>query len=97
MTLICSSDMSNIFDVAGDVLQWLASRECLGVPSLEDDLYRDGFLDSFGLVELIVFCESRYGVTFEDSDFANPAFRTLGGLAEIVTQRGGSVLPKARV
>lgn len=77
--------------VEKDVLEWLQSRGVLTPPSAEEDLYRSGYLDSFGLVELIAFCESRYTMTFEDTDFADPAFRTLQGLARIVSARGGVV------
>lgn len=75
--------------VAADVTDWLRGRGVLIAPMVEEDLYRGGYLDSFGLVELIAFCESRYGITFDDADFANPAFRTLGGLESIVALRRG--------
>lgn len=77
--------------VAKDVTEWLHSRGALAAPTENEDLYKSGHLDSFGLVELIAFCESRYAITFEDADFANPAFRTLKGLADIVAMRGGAV------
>lgn len=78
--------------VVKDVADWLQSRGALAVPADDEDLYRSGYLDSFGLVELIAFCEARYAVTFEDADFVDPAFRTLRGLAAIVAARGGSVV-----
>lgn len=77
--------------VAKDVTEWLRSRGTLASPAHDEDLYKSGYLDSFGLVELIAFCESRYAMTFEDADFANPDFRTLKGLAGIVAARGGAV------
>lgn len=79
--------MLNAQNVIEDVRAWLVSRGSPPVADIEADLYQGGQVDSFGLIELIAFCEERYGIAFSDSDFANPAFRTLAGLSAIVLQR----------
>jgi len=44
-------------------------------------------LDSFDVMELVVFSETRFKVSFSAGDFANPDFATLGGLARVIQSR----------
>jgi len=44
-------------------------------------------LDSFDVMELVVFSESRFKLSFSAGDFANPDFATLAGLARVIHSR----------
>ena len=44
-------------------------------------------MDSFDVLELVVFSESTFGVKFAAADFANPEFATLSGLAGVIRAR----------
>jgi acyl carrier protein len=43
-----------------------------------------GYIDSIGIVELVVELESEYGIRFEPDELQSPEFRTIGGLAGMV-------------
>ena len=57
-----------IFDQVSAVLAELSGTESI---RLEDELKNDIGLDSFGLVNLILTLEERFGITMDDSDM-NP-------------------------
>ena len=57
-----------IFDQVVAILSELSGTESI---SLEDELKNDIGLDSFGLVNLILTLEERFGITMDDSDM-NP-------------------------
>ena len=44
-------------------------------------------LDSFDVMELVVFSEKRFNMSFSANDFANPDFATLAGLARVIHSR----------
>jgi acyl carrier protein len=52
-------------------------------------LAEDGFwLESVGLLELVVACEERFQVTFEpDTDLTTDSLATVGSLARVVHRR----------
>ena len=57
-----------IFDQVVAILSELSGTESI---RLEDELKNDIGLDSFGLVNLILTLEERFGITMDDSDM-NP-------------------------
>ena len=57
-----------IFDQVVAILSELSGTESI---RLEDELKNDIGLDSFGLVNLILTLEERFGITLDDSDM-NP-------------------------
>lgn len=70
-----------------EVLQnWLLERtgEVVdpALPFGEGDL-----LDSFDVLELVVFSETRFNMKFSANDFASPDFATLAGLASVIHSR----------
>jgi acyl carrier protein len=50
----------------------------------EDDLIKRGIVDSLGVMQLVDFCESRYGITVTDADLVPENFQTVRRLAEFV-------------
>lgn len=70
-----------------EVLQdWLKERcgEIVdpALPFAEGDL-----LDSFDVLELVVFSETRFNIKFSARDFASPDFSVLAGLARVIQSR----------
>jgi acyl carrier protein len=51
-------------------------------------LYEAGFVDSTGVVELIAFVESTFGVTLEDEQIFSDAFTTIDGISGVVHGSG---------
>lgn len=66
---------------------WFAERE----PDIElggDENYFDaGVIDSFGTIELIEEIETRFDIRFDERDFQDRRFATLGGLAEVILEK----------
>lgn len=56
---------------------------------IDDDanFYASGYVDSFGIIELIDALESQFAILFEDADFKLPAFRTIVGVSALVDER----------
>jgi acyl carrier protein len=50
----------------------------------ETDLWEEGYLDSNGVVELIVFIETEFGVKVPDEALFDPEFTRLSGIARVV-------------
>ena len=47
-------------------------------------LFDQGYVDSTGLVELIAFVETTYGLALEQSHLASDEFATINGIARII-------------
>jgi acyl carrier protein len=71
----------------GAVLQdWLSERTGVAVdPDLPYAQIEQ--IDSFDVLELVVFAESSFGLKFSAADFASPEFATLSGLARLIRAR----------
>jgi acyl carrier protein len=50
----------------------------------ETDLWDMGYLDSNGVVELIVFIESEFGVEVPEEALFDPDFTRLSGIARVI-------------
>ena len=53
------------------------------------DLVDGGFIDSFGMVELIAFVQQRYGADISGFDFYDAKMRTISGIAEAIESLSG--------
>ena len=73
------------------VLGWFAGRGTLPACSAESlrqlDYLQTGLIDSFGIVELILSVEEKFGITFAPEDFQDRRFATLGGLRDLIVRR----------
>ncbi|MDD5728858.1 MAG: phosphopantetheine-binding protein [Victivallales bacterium] len=58
-------------------------------PEFGIDYYKAGFLDSFGIIELIEAVEEHFAILFDDQDFKKCEFRTITGLAGIIRAKKG--------
>jgi hypothetical protein len=56
---------------------------------IKDNYLSNGFIDSFGFLELIASCEEKYGISFSDDDFENDDIFSIQGLAEIIDSKVG--------
>ena len=52
--------------------------------SRDAHLFEGGYVDSVGMVELLMFVESTFGVKFEDEHIFSDRFTTINGIAAIV-------------
>lgn len=59
----------------------------LEVPSLDDDLFETGILDSLAFVELLLQLERTFGVTASVDDLELENFKSIERIAEFVASR----------
>lgn len=57
----------------------------------EDDLMRQGLLDSFAVLRLVEFMEREFDVEIPDSDITVKNFRNLRSIANLLERRSSSV------
>ena len=68
------------FDISPDKFQASDGSHFWGVA---------GPLDSYEMVYLVYILEDKYGISFSESEFDDPRFYTLDGLAHIIEQMHG--------
>jgi acyl carrier protein len=74
-----------------DYLNESAQREGLAQPEPSDDLFTQGILDSFALVDFIAVLEAQTGIKIPDSDVSPGNFQTLETIERYVqTRKGGA-------
>jgi acyl carrier protein len=54
---------------------------------LDESLYESGILDSFGVVELVSFIESRWGIQILDSEITKEKFGGVNKMARLVADK----------
>ena len=55
--------------------------------SQEVELFDAGYLDSMGVVRLIVFIESTFNVTLADETLLDVRFTTIAGIGELLSEQ----------
>jgi acyl carrier protein len=74
-----------------DYLNENAQREGLEQPKPSDDLFTQGILDSFALVDFIAMLEEQTGIKIPDADVNPGNFQTLETIERYVqTRKGGA-------
>jgi acyl carrier protein len=54
----------------------------------DEDLLEQGFIDSMGILKIVVFLEETYGIQVDDEDIVPDNFQTLNRMAKFVEQKG---------
>ena len=65
--------------------------------SRDAQLFEGGYVDSAGVVELLMHVESTYGVTLDDEQIFSDRFTTINGIAEMVAAETNNVRHSAAV
>jgi acyl carrier protein len=81
--------VSVITEVERFILDAIAQGK--GIESLgsDEDLLEKGIVDSHGLMEVISFLESHYGISVGDEDLVPENFQSLDRIEEFVRAKGG--------
>lgn len=69
------------------VLAELAQGSGMSTIDPEEDLLGSGIVDSHGLMELVSFIESRYGIAIGDDDLTPENFESLATIGALVNAR----------
>ena len=64
-----------------------ASSPAVNELSSDEMLFESGIIDSFAMVELIVFLESRYSVKFTSDDLVKENLETVKKIADLVAKK----------
>ncbi len=79
--------------VAVEVEKFIVEEIALGtgVDSVghDDDLLAQDVIDSLGIVELVAFLESRYGIKVGDDDLLPENFQSVNSVVAFVAAKGG--------
>ena len=63
--------------------------------SRDAHLFEGGYVDSAGVVELLMFVETTFGVTLEDEQIFSDRFTTINGIAEMLNASHGPAVRRA--
>ena len=79
----------NVQEVLAEYIGELASKTGQPMPALDEPLLdsEGGVIDSMSMWPLIVFIESRFGITIEDTDVMQENFRTLRILINFIERK----------
>ncbi len=55
----------------------------------DEDLLASGVVDSHGVMELVGFIESRYGIVVDDDDLTPENFQSLASIAAFIERKRG--------
>jgi acyl carrier protein len=79
--------------VAADVEKFIVEEIALGtgIESVghDEDLLAQDVIDSLGIVELVAFLESRYGIKVGDDDLLPENFSSVNSVVAFVEAKGG--------
>ena len=79
--------------VAAEVEKFIVEEIALGTGvdavGHDDDLLAQDVIDSLGIVELVAFLESRYGIEVGDDDLVPENFQSVNRVVAFVTAKGG--------
>lgn len=78
---------TNSTDTQDKIKQYLISNSLAefdaGVTE-NSDLFKEGFLDSFGYIELVKFLEKSFGIRFTDEELVSNKLNTLKNITDMV-------------
>lgn len=76
--------MSVVADVEQFILSEFMTGSAVGEIPPDEDLLATGIVDSHGVLQLVAFLRSHYGVTVSDEELKPENFQTLGAIEAFV-------------
>jgi acyl carrier protein len=67
--------------------EWFTAR--VGESVVNERYGESEHVDSFDVLQLVVYAETTFAVRFTAEDFTSPEFATLGGMARLIRSRIG--------
>ncbi len=74
-------------DIRPWLSEWLSNRNLNVDLAADDNFFDKGALDSFGVIELIEDIEDKFDIIFDETDFQDRRFPTIGGLSELIAEK----------
>lgn len=84
----------NVVDVLTSLRQYIKENflSARGIESIEDDgpLLEPGIVDSMGILQLVSFLETEFGIAVDDADIVPRNFATTASVATFVESKRGA-------
>ena len=75
----------NISNIENKILSWFKKRK--KKISLDQDFLNENIIDSFDLIDFVVFLEKEFSVKFKPEDFSNQSFPIIRKLSKIIKKK----------
>ncbi len=73
-------------EIITHIQKWFVDTYRLTV-DVNDRYIDSGLIDSFDIINLVIFIESSYSIKFSSDDFQDSRFFTINGLSELVLDK----------
>jgi len=82
----------NVEDIKKEVFQYVYDNAFSSKENITDDvlIFKNGFLDSMGLVMLITFLEDTFKIQTTDADMIEENFESINAIADFVLRKSGN-------
>lgn len=85
-----SNTTKNAGDTQGKIKQYLSSNslaEFDGGVTENSDLFKEGFIDSYGYIELVKYLEKEFRIRFSDDELVSNQLNTLKNITSMVQSK----------
>ena len=81
--------MVEIDNVKSKVVEHIASSSFNDMSKIEEDtmIFKEGILDSMGLMTLITFLEDEFGIATQDTDLVEENFESVNAITDFVSRK----------
>lgn len=77
-------------DISRDLIQYVFDKsDCNAIDEipLDRSLLADGILDSFGIIELVEYIESKWSITIDDSEFTLERMGSINKMVLLISEK----------
>ena len=78
--------MNSSEKIISHIQKWFVDTYSLSV-DINDRYIDSGLIDSFDIINLVIFIESTYNIKFSSDNFQDSRFFTIDGLSELVLDK----------
>ena len=69
-------------DIDKILLRWFKTKNV--TPRNDEDFVKKALIDSFSLIELIIFCEKKFSIKFKEKALKNNEISTISKLSQLI-------------
>ena len=76
--------------ITEDLLNYVLTKSDLDIIEeipLDKSLLAEGILDSYGIIELVEFIESHWGITIKDEEFTHEKMGSVNKMAKLIIEK----------
>lgn len=86
---VLSQAVQSIESLEIKVREFLAGNSLADISqaSADTDLFKQGYVDSYGYIEMIKFLEAEFRIRFSDDELVSGSLNTIANVARLVSQK----------